>query len=67
MFGKQLKKALFGLGALIATAAVFIPQLATAQPPLPGVDDGMIVVPIAGGVILLLAGAVYGIKKYNSK
>lgn len=66
MFGKELKKALYGMVALVATVAVFVPQIAAAQPPLPGVDDGMIVVPIAGGVVLLLAGAAYGIKKYRS-
>lgn len=67
MFATQFKKALLTLGALSATVAVFMPQLATAQPPLPGVDDGMIVVPVAGGLALLLAGAAYGVKKYRNK
>lgn len=66
MFGKELKKALYGVATLVASVTVFASQTANAQPPLPGVDDGMIVVPIAGGIVLLLAGAAYGIKKYRS-
>ena len=43
---------------------MFLPEFAQGQPPLPGVDDGMIVVPVTGALAVLFAvGAAYGIKK----
>lgn len=50
--------------ATVVLCCVF--SVAYAQPPLPGVDDGMIVVPISSGLPLLLAaGLWYGTKRIN--
>lgn len=51
---------------LIATAVLCcVFGVAHAQPPLPGVDDSMIVVPISSGITLLLAASWYGAKRIN--
>mgnify|MGYP000032359054 CR=1 FL=1 len=51
---------------LIVTAVLCcVFSVAYAQPPLPGVDDGMIVVPVSGGITLLLAASWYGMKRIN--
>lgn len=63
MLEKLREKQLF-LGVLTLALAMFLPEFAQGQPPLPGVDDGMIVVPISGGLAILFAvGATYGMKK----
>ena len=64
MLVKKLREKQLFLGVLTLALAMFLPEFAQGQPPLPGVDDGMIVVPISGGIAVLLAvGAAYGIKK----
>lgn len=61
---EKLRKKQFFLGVLTLALAMFLPEFAQGQPPLPGVDDGMIVVPVTGALAVLFAvGAAYGIKK----
>mgnify|MGYP000442249713 CR=1 FL=1 len=60
---KKNKKLYPNLIAITVLCCVF--SVAYAQPPLPGVDDGMIVVPVSGGITLLLAASWYGMKRIN--
>lgn len=40
-------------------------QFVSAQPPIPSVDDGMIVVPLGGILALASAALAYGIHRKN--
>jgi len=63
MLGKKREKQFF-LSVLTLGLVMFLPEFALGQPPLPSVDDGMIVVPVSGGLAVLFAiGAAYGMKK----